>query len=113
MKLIIAIVSKSDTKPLIKALLKGGYSVTKMSSTGGFLKVGTNTLLIGTHAERADQAIEIIKNTCKQHKYDISKVIREFRADFENENNKNENNKEIVVGGATIFVVETEKIIKV
>jgi uncharacterized protein YaaQ len=108
MKLIIAVVSKSDTKPLITSLLKGGFAVTKMPSTGGFLKVGTNTLLIGTDAQRADQAIEIIKNTCKQHKYDVSKVIREYREAIDNENTK-----EIVVGGATIFVVETEKIIKV
>lgn len=107
MKLIIAVVNKSDAKLLIKSLLKGGFSVTKMSSTGGFLKVGTNTLLIGTQSERADQAIEIIKNTCKQHKHDTSKVIREYRSAIENDS------KEIVVGGATIFVVETEKIIKV
>ncbi|HEY8423285.1 MAG TPA: cyclic-di-AMP receptor [Clostridia bacterium] len=107
MKLLIAIVSKSDTKPLIKSLLQGGFSVTRISSTGGFLKVGTNTLLIGTQAERADKAVEIIKTTCKQHKYDSSKVIREYRSAIENDN------KEIVVGGATIFVLETEKIIKV
>ena len=107
MKLIIAVVNKSDTKEIVKSLLKGGFSVTKMSSTGGFLKVGTNTLLIGTHSERADQAIAIIRNTCKQHKYDTSKVIRDFRSAIENDN------KEIVVGGATVFVVETEKIIKI
>lgn len=108
MKLLIAVVNKSDAKTLTKELMKGGFLVTKLASSGGFLKIGTSTLLIGTNAERAPKAIDIIKSVCKEHKYDSSKVVREYRSAIENEIGK-----EIVVGGATIFIVEMEQIIKI
>ena len=108
MKLIIAVVNKSDSKTLVKELMKGGFLVTKMASAGGFLKIGTTTLFIGTNAERAGKAIDIIKSVCKEHTYDTGKVAREYRTAIENEYGK-----EIIVGGATIFVVEMEQIIKI
>lgn len=108
MKLVMAVVNKSDSKAVVKELMKGGFLVTKFASTGGFLKIGTTTLLIGTSSERVNKALEIIKNVCKQHKYDIGKVERENRAEIENENGK-----EIVVGGATVFVLEMEQLIKI
>ncbi len=108
MKLVIAIINKSDSKLVVKELMKGGFLVTKMSSAGGFLKVGTSTLFIGTHAERVEKAIDIIKSVSKEHKYVIGKVVTEQRSAIENENGK-----EIVVGGATVFVVEMEQILKI
>ena len=108
MKLIIAVVNKSDSKSLVRELMRGGFLVTKMSSSGGFLKVGTSTLFIGTNAERAAKAVDIIKSVCKEHKYDTDKVVREFRSVIDGENSK-----EIVIGGATVFVVEMEQIIKI
>ena len=47
MKLVTAIVNKEDSKAVCSALIKGGYSVTRLSTTGGFLMAGNMTLQIG------------------------------------------------------------------
>ena len=52
MKLVIVIIRDSDDEAVIQALLQQEYRVTRMSSTGGFLKQGNVTLLIGVREER-------------------------------------------------------------
>ena len=47
MKLIIAIVQDEDSSRLVSALMNEGYSVTKLATTGGFLRAGNTTLLLG------------------------------------------------------------------
>ena len=44
MKLIISIVQDVDSENLIQRLNEEGFRVTKISSTGGFLKAGNTTL---------------------------------------------------------------------
>ena len=56
MKLIIAIVNNDDSAVVASALTKENFTVPKLSTTGGFLMVGTTTLLIGTEDERVDTA---------------------------------------------------------
>ena len=68
-KLIIAIVSNEDSTAASRALTKGGFSVTRLATTGGFLLSGNTTMLVGTDAERVDEAIHIIgENSCKRNK---------------------------------------------
>jgi uncharacterized protein YaaQ len=66
MKLIIAIVRDIDETAVIDQLIAHSYRVTRMSSTGGFLRRGMVTLLIGTDESRVDAVIEIIRSTCRQ-----------------------------------------------
>ncbi|MCK9198916.1 MAG: cyclic-di-AMP receptor, partial [Bacilli bacterium] len=40
MKLMFAIVSSEDTNSVVNALIKSKFSVTKLATSGGFLKVG-------------------------------------------------------------------------
>ena len=47
MKLIIAIVNNDDSAVVSSSLTKEGFTVTKLSTTGGFLMVGNTTFLIG------------------------------------------------------------------
>ena len=66
MKLILAIVSNDDSGAVSSALTRGGFSVTKLATTGGFLMAGNMTLLICTDDERVDDCIGIISKCCKQ-----------------------------------------------
>ena len=50
MKMITAIVNKKDAGSVCDALMQEGFFFTKMATTGGFLKAGNTTLLIGTDA---------------------------------------------------------------
>ena len=47
MKLVLAIVNNDDSSTAASALTEAGFTVTKLSTTGGFLMVGNTTLLIG------------------------------------------------------------------
>ncbi|MCX8024880.1 MAG: cyclic-di-AMP receptor [Thermanaerothrix sp.] len=61
MKMIIAIVRDVDNDPVSRALTTAGFRVTCIASTGGFLRRGKSTLLVGVEAERVDTALEVIR----------------------------------------------------
>ena len=113
MKLIMAVISKDDTKTVVSELIKGGFAVTKLSSTGGFLRGGTTTIMIGTHSERVSYAIEILRKTCRGRKYDISHANREMRQFAADNQAFMEDKQVVVVGGATVFVLNIEETHKI
>jgi len=107
MKLIIAIISKEDVALVMKELIRNKFFVTKLASTGGFLRSGNTTLMIGTSNENTDKAINIITNNSKSRKEIVSNtVVNEFGL-------FNQQPLEVTVGGATLFVIDVEKNIKV
>lgn len=61
MRLIVAVVHDTDSEPILQALLSAGYSVTRIASTGGLLRRGKTTLLIGVGAERVPAAMHLIR----------------------------------------------------
>jgi uncharacterized protein YaaQ len=63
MKLIIAIIRDSDNEPVSQGLILAGFRVTEISSTGGFLRRGSTTLMIGMDDEKVDQAVQVIRQT--------------------------------------------------
>jgi uncharacterized protein YaaQ len=63
---MIAIVNDEDTDSAISKLIECQYRVTRVASTGGFLRRGNTTLLIGTQDELVDGAIEIIRQVCTE-----------------------------------------------
>ena len=64
MKMIIAIIRDIDNDPVTHALIDAKLRVTCIASTGGFLKHGNNTLLLGLEDGQVDQALQIIRDTC-------------------------------------------------
>ena len=62
MKLMMALLKKKDCEPVMQALVEDDFRVTRVASTGGFLRQGNITLLIGTDEEKVESALEIIRN---------------------------------------------------
>ena len=62
MKMIILIVKDNDADALTQALTSAEYRVTRVASTGGFLRSGVVTLLLGVDDDRVDHAIELVKS---------------------------------------------------
>ena len=62
MKLILAILSNDDSPVASNALNKNGFSVTKLATTGGFLRAGNTTLIIGCEDEKVEAAIISSRN---------------------------------------------------
>jgi uncharacterized protein YaaQ len=64
MKLIIAIVRDLDADGVTQALTSANFRVTRTASTGGLLRRGVTTLLIGVEDTQAEAAIKVMKNEC-------------------------------------------------
>ena len=103
MKLILAIINNDDSVRASAALNNAGYFVTRLSTTGGFLLSGNTTMLVGTDADRVDEAIHIIgENSCKRNKM-VSGNTSFNAGMYANVP------VQVTVGGATIFVIDVER----
>ena len=109
MKLIIAIVQDEDASHLINSLMDEGYRVTKLATTGGFLRSGNTTLLVGVEDDKLQNAMSIIEKVCKSRKQIATSpspisgttgVYVPYPI-------------EVTVGGATIFVLDVEQFTKI
>lgn len=103
MKMITAIVNKKDSGEVCDALADAKIPFTRMASTGGFLKAGNVTLLIGIEDERVDEAIGIIRKHCAQRMEQIPSVASAGVPAF------GYYKAEVLVGGATVFVSPIER----
>ena len=63
MKLIITIIPDNECDNISMALTERKFRVTKIASSGGFLRKGNATLLIGVEDEQLDEAVNLIKST--------------------------------------------------
>ena len=61
MKMIIVIVKDADAESVSLALTGKDFRVTRIASTGGFLRSGVVTLLIGVDNDRVDDGIQVIR----------------------------------------------------
>ncbi|MBQ7992394.1 MAG: cyclic-di-AMP receptor [Solobacterium sp.] len=106
MKLILAIVSNDDAPAVSTALTKNNFYITRLATTGGFLRAGNTTIIVGTEDEKVDKVIELIGSEAKRRteivpstaSYDIGRY-----ASFP---------VEVQIGGATIFVLDVDQFMK-
>lgn len=61
-RLIIALLRDADGEDVLKALLDANYRVTRIASTGGFMRRGNSTLLIGVEKERVEAAVQLVRD---------------------------------------------------
>lgn len=111
MKLVLAIVQDDDAIDLIEELTDKDYRVTKLATTGGFLKSGNTTLMIGVEEKEVKNLINVIEDVCKR---------RKERVPTSTPNTIGTNSGmyvpypiEVEVGGATIFVLDVDQFYKV
>src|SRR5699024_12138510 len=72
--LIIAVVQDKDANRLVDALGENNFQTTKLATTGGFLKEGNTTLMIGCEDERIDDALDIIRDNCSQREQMVAPI---------------------------------------
>lgn len=111
MKMIFAIVRKEDEGFVIERLNKEKISVTKLSSTGGFLRKGNATLMIGTEDEQVDTVLQIMKEECSRRQ---EVMISPTYSASSRDSVMGYPSSQITVeaGGATVFIVNVEQFIK-
>lgn len=108
MKLIIAVVQDQDAQILIQELTAKNYRITKLASSGGFLKSGNTTLLMGVDDKDVNDILYIINRNCKTREITSSLLTVSMPGDT-----YIPYPLEVQVGGATVFVLEVEEYIKI
>jgi len=105
MKLVVTVIHDRDKARISEALLRNNFKFTKLASTGGFLRDGNVTFLIGVEAKRLDELINVIKDSCKTREQYANFVppdagpIGVFMP----------SPVKVLVGGAVIFVMDVER----
>ena len=107
MKLVIAIVNKEDSGKLTAKLNEAGFMSTKLSTTGGFLKAGNVTFLIGVEADKVESCLDVMRDCCSKRTQMVSTGAGSHMDQF-----FTSLPVEITVGGATVFVVDVDKFVK-
>lgn len=74
MKLIIAVVQDKDSNRLINALSQKNFQTTKLATTGGFLKEGNTTLMIGCQTDHINEALKVIEENCSQREQMVAPI---------------------------------------
>ena len=108
MKLVIAIVQDEDASRLVGKLMDEGFRVTKLATTGGFLRAGNTTLLTGVEDEELQRALDTIETVCKMRKQIVSSNTSVMGVP----GNYTAYPIEVSVGGATVFVLTVDQFIK-
>jgi len=62
MKMIIIIVNDNDADTLTQAFTAGNFRVTRVASTGGFMRSGVVTMLLGVEDTQVDAAIQVVRS---------------------------------------------------
>mgnify|MGYP003425690682 FL=1 len=105
MKLVVAVVQDQDSNRLSSALTKKNYRATKLASTGGFLRSGNTTFLIGTEDTLIPKLLEVIRENCRSREQMVSPVSPMGG----NVDSYIPYPVEVEVGGATVFVLPIEQ----
>src|SRR5690606_25515449 len=103
--MIFAVVQDQDSNRLLSALMEYNFRVTKLASTGGFLRSGNTTFIIGTEDYRVKIALQIIKENCKSR----DQLVAPVSPMGGNADSFIPYPVEVEVGGATVFVLPVEQ----
>lgn len=99
--LVAAIIQEADLENALASLSKLGFSVVRLSSTGGFLSRKNVTLLIGVQKNREEVAVKALQNSCKRRVEFVSSPLRGAGFPMPAPT-------QVTVGGATVFMFEVE-----
>jgi uncharacterized protein YaaQ len=105
MKLVVAIVQDKDAGRILQELVKKDYRATRLASTGGFLREGNTTLLVGVEEEQVDAVVGMIGELgCSREK-----LVTPLSAVGGPMDSYVPYPVEVTVGGATIFVLPVDQ----
>jgi uncharacterized protein YaaQ len=102
MKMMMAIVQAEDVSRITKALVEAGHRVTQISTTGGWLRRDNATLLMGVEDERMNDALNVFRSMGEHREADA-------RAPVEGPGDPKSQKSKIVIGSATIFVLNVDQ----
>jgi len=109
MKLIMAVIHEKDQRHVQDSLLESGFQFTNVASTGGFLREGNVTLMIGVDEEQVEQVIDVIRDSCQTRE----QYVNVMPPTMEPVGTVIPSPVKVMVGGAIIFVLDVERFEKI
>jgi uncharacterized protein YaaQ len=109
MKLLIAVINSQDARRLHDALVENGFRFTEMASTGGFLRQGNVTLLIGVTDHQLESALGLVREHCatREQAVDVTPPYTRVYSHPIGEA------LTVPVGGAQVFILNVEQVVHV
>lgn len=104
-QLVLAIVQEKDAGRLIDTLTEEGVNATMLASTGGFLREGNSTILIGVEDAQVEQVLATIRRTCHRREQFVSPMPPAV----EPVDSYVTYPVKVEVGGAIVFVLQVER----
>ncbi|MGQ9585761.1 MAG: cyclic-di-AMP receptor [Anaerolineae bacterium] len=105
MKLVVSIVNSDDSRDLVDHLTQEGFRATIISTTGGFLREGNATVLVGVEDPQVPQVLKIIRQSCHTR----TQYVNPLPPVMEPGELYMPTPVEVQVGGATVFVLNVER----
>ena len=108
MKLIVAIVQDYDCDRLLRAVTSAGFSATKISSMGGFLRTRNTTVFLGVDDDQVQPCLRLIEQACRSRvEVQLDPYASEYAEWYA------AGLHEVTIGGAVVFVVSVSQFIKI
>lgn len=107
-KLLIIIAAAEDADRLLDKMTEAGHPATKISSTGGFLRRGNVTILSGVDAAGVDGVLAMVRAECRAREEYIPVQALPFPGSL-----PPGQPLQVRVGGAIVFVLDTERFEKI
>ncbi|HIE85201.1 MAG TPA: hypothetical protein EYQ00_15800 [Dehalococcoidia bacterium] len=107
-RIVLMVVAQDDADALSNALIQAQFSVTRIGSTGGFLRKGSATLLSGVNHVDVDRVLEIVKSECQEREEMVPLQGLPLAGDAAFSSRI----VQITAGGAVIFVLPVERFVK-
>jgi uncharacterized protein YaaQ len=104
MKLIIAIVQDYDVDRLLRSVTSAGIGATRLASTGGFLRSGNTTVLIGVPEVRVAVCLKLIEQACRSR---VDVQLDPTNAEFAEWHAGGLH--EVTIGGAVVFTLAVDR----
>lgn len=105
MKLVVTVVHDRDKHKILESLRGAGFKFTQVASTGGFLREGNVTLLIGTEDNEVDALLSIIGDRCRTRE----QFVNLLPPDTGQVGAFIPSPVKVLVGGAIAFVLDVER----
>lgn len=107
-KLVMMIVSDTDADTLMARMVEASIPVTKVGSTGGFLRRGNVTIFSGVTEAQVDPVIRLVSETCHARKEFVPVQTLPFIGD----GSFSAEPIEVRVGGAIVFVLDINQFVR-
>ena len=104
MKLVVAVVQDYDVDRLLRRVTEAGLRATRVASTGGFLRSGNTTVLLGVPDDDVARCLDLLGEACGAR---VERATPELGPDLPELYATGM--AEVTVGGAVAFVASIER----